>query len=180
MSDDHLRRFEALFREHYDDVLAYALARSGVDVAKEAVAETFLVAWRRRAQVPEPALPWLLGVTRRTLSTQRRSLRRRDSLTERVVLHHLDVAGADPSVTVTERAIVVAAFSELNPTDRETLELVSWDGLSAADAAVVVGCSRATFAVRLSRARRRLEEALLRHDQTNLQASTRRSPQETR
>ena len=180
MSDDQSTRFEALFREHYDKVLAYALARSDTEVAKEAAAETFAVAWRRRTDVPEPALPWLIGVTRRTLSTQRRAIRRRDNLTERVVLHRLETAAADPSVTVTERAIVLAAFSELNPTDREALELVAWDGMSATDAAVVVGCSRATFAVRLSRARRRFEAALARHDPPTPSTSIQRMPLETR
>jgi RNA polymerase sigma-70 factor (ECF subfamily) len=37
---------------------------------------------------------------------------------------------------------------------------VTWDGLSAAEAAVVLGVSRLAFAVRLHRARRRLERAL--------------------
>ncbi|MEI5101965.1 sigma factor-like helix-turn-helix DNA-binding protein [Streptomyces sp. PmtG] len=44
--------------------------------------------------------------------------------------------------------------------DQETLLLVGWDGLDVAAAAVVVGCTRRTFAVRLHRARRRLRQAL--------------------
>jgi RNA polymerase sigma-70 factor (ECF subfamily) len=40
------------------------------------------------------------------------------------------------------------------------LTLVAWHGLAAPDAARVLGCSRAAFAVRLHRARRRLERAL--------------------
>jgi len=40
------------------------------------------------------------------------------------------------------------------------LRLVTWDGLSSAEAAEVLGVTRVAFAVRLHRARRRLERAL--------------------
>ena len=43
---------------------------------------------------------------------------------------------------------------------REALLLIAWEGLSVSEAAVVVGCSRGAFAVRLHRARRRLSVAL--------------------
>jgi len=39
------------------------------------------------------------------------------------------------------------------------LRLVAWDGLDAAEAAEVLGVTRLAFAVRLHRARRRLEQA---------------------
>ena len=50
--DGEAARFEALFAHTYDRVLAYALARADVDTAKEVAAEVFLVAWRRRAELP--------------------------------------------------------------------------------------------------------------------------------
>ncbi len=40
------------------------------------------------------------------------------------------------------------------------LMLVAWEGLDPVGAAKVAGCSRATFAVRLHRARKRLDRAL--------------------
>jgi RNA polymerase sigma-70 factor (ECF subfamily) len=40
--------------------------------------------------------------------------------------------------------------------DREALQLVEWEHLDISTAAQVVGCSAATFRVRLHRARRRL------------------------
>jgi RNA polymerase sigma-70 factor (ECF subfamily) len=54
-------RFEGLFRATYPAVRAYALRRSAPEAAKDVVAETFLVAWRRLDEVPEDALPWLYG-----------------------------------------------------------------------------------------------------------------------
>lgn len=164
--DDDRREFERLFHEHYDAVLAYAVVRADVDVAKDAVAQAFLVAWRRRRDLPERPLPWLLGVTRKTLAEQRRAASRRDNLTERL---HAVASGhpghvGDPAEQVVDADGVVAAFLALREGDREVLRLVAWDKLDPADAARALGCSRATFAVRLSRARRRLAAAMAAHN----------------
>jgi RNA polymerase sigma-70 factor (ECF subfamily) len=40
-------------------VLAYAVRRVPRDEADDVVAEVFAAAWRHRASVPDPALPWL-------------------------------------------------------------------------------------------------------------------------
>src|SRR5580658_9662112 len=81
VTDDELqRRFEDTFRSNFDALLAYAVARADLESAKDAVASAFLVAWRRRAEIPDPSLPWLIGVVRRTLGDQRRSHERSTSL----------------------------------------------------------------------------------------------------
>jgi RNA polymerase sigma-70 factor (ECF subfamily) len=164
--DEDRRRFERLFHEHYDAVLAYAVVRADLPMAKDAVAQTFLVAWRRREELPERPLPWLLGVTRKTLAEQRRAASRRDSLTERLQAFGArdDARSSDPAEQVADADGVVSAFLTLGERDREILRLVAWERLGPADAARVLGCSRATFAVRLSRARRRLSAALAAHD----------------
>ncbi|MDQ1439385.1 MAG: hypothetical protein QOK43_3014 [Acidimicrobiaceae bacterium] len=170
--DDERGAFERLFHEHYDAVLAYALLRADVELAKDAAAQTFLVAWRRRDDMPEQVRPWLLGVTRRTLADMRRSATRRRSLVARVstmgraggAAAAATAAHVDPADAVAEADGVVNAFLTLSESDREVLRLVAWDRLPAADAAVVLGCSEAAFAVRLSRARRRLAAAFEVHD----------------
>lgn len=163
MADEEQRRFERLFHEHYDAVLAYALLRTDPDGAKDAAAQTFLVAWRRRAEIPEWVRPWLLGVARRTLADQRRASARRGNLTSR-----LSTVGPGPDPDPAEQVVdadgVIAAFLQLREADREVLRLVAWDRLTPTDAARVLGCSKPTFAVRLSRARRRFEAALAATD----------------
>ena len=59
-----------------------AAGRPDGDLAQDAVSETFLVAWRRLADVPTGAdtLPWLYGVARRVLANQRRGNQRRADL----------------------------------------------------------------------------------------------------
>jgi RNA polymerase sigma-70 factor (ECF subfamily) len=154
-----LRRFEALFHRHADAVLAYAMRRSDPDTAQEVVAETFAVAWRRRDVVPDPALPWLLGVARRVLANERRARGRADALEVRLA-REPDAVSDDPADEVDARVSATAALERLQPDEREVLELLAWEGLSVAEAAEVLGCSRASIRVRMHRARRRVHRLL--------------------
>lgn len=159
-----MRRFEAIFDGCFDRVLAYALARADVETAKEATAEVFAVAWRRRTDLPPDPLPWLLGTARKVLSTSRRSSARRSSLTDRVVHHRPSSSTGDPADAVAEREVALAALGRLRPDDRELLCLLAWDGLTPAEAADSLGITSATFSVRVHRARRRYEDALAAAD----------------
>jgi len=151
-------RFTALWDANVGRVFAYACRHADHHTAQEVVSETFLVAWRRLPEVPERALPWLLVVARNTMSNQRRGDRRRDALTAKMARIE-QVAGSAPGadVTATDRAEVLAALAALTPGEREALLLTAWDGLSAAEAARVVGCSVPAMHTRLFRARRRLQ-----------------------
>jgi RNA polymerase sigma-70 factor, ECF subfamily len=147
---------EALWHDWHRHVLAYALRRTDPTTAEDAVAEAFVIAWRRLADVPERPLPWLLGVARRVLANQRRGDRRR-----RALVDHLRVresALAAPEGAPESRAL--AALASVGERDREALLLHAWDGLDHAEAGTVMGCSAAAFAVRLHRARRRFEREL--------------------
>lgn len=151
-------RFTALWESYAERVLAYALRHTDRDLAQEVVSETFLVAWRRLADIPGDPLPWLLVVARNTVKNHRRSGYRQALMQDEVMrLHQLSAATPGVDDVVTERAAVLAALAALTSKEREALLLVSWDGLSAADAARVAGCSVPTFQVRLFRARRRLQ-----------------------
>lgn len=160
---DQRHRFEAIYRRHYHAVLAYALARAAPEVARDAVAETFVVAWRRFGELPAEPIGWLLAVTRRTIANQRRSVDRQQALSERLASRPMDHP-RDPAEMVAERRTVYAALDRLSPDDREILMLVGWDGLDRREAARVVGCSPVAFAVRLHRARKRFAAALAAQD----------------
>ncbi len=192
-------RFELLYEKYAPAVKAYALRRAAVSTVDDVVAEVFVVCWRRFEEVPVDPLPWLLGVARRVLSTQRRGERRRGALHERLAGQagggmgdapedfvaatptdfatwtSGDTAGdlTDDSVSasrcpgegalagITDPALA-AALACLNDADRELLLLIAWDALSPAEAATVLDIKPATARVRLSRARRRLTQALSR------------------
>jgi RNA polymerase sigma-70 factor, ECF subfamily len=157
-------RFEGMFRENYAPVRAYALRRASRDAAQDAVAETFLVAWRRLDDVPGDALPWLYGVARRVLANQRRSAERGAALERRIGGSRPTSRSGDPGETAGEAEAVRSALGRLSERDREALMLVAWHGLSGERAARAMGCSRAAFAVRLHRARARLAAELASHD----------------
>ena len=158
-SDDAARRFEAVFRANYANVLAYALRRVGPHEAEDIAADTFAVAWRRLSSVPPDALPWLYGVARRTIANHRRGSRRRTALVVRLSREPPN-RSADLAEGIAERAGVVAALERLSERDREALRLVAWEGLEPRRAARAAGCSSGAFAVRLHRARRRLVKEL--------------------
>jgi RNA polymerase sigma-70 factor (ECF subfamily) len=156
-------RFEAIFRSYYPRVLAYVMRRTeGREVAEEIVSETFLVAWRRLEVVPLEPLPWLLGTARKVLGHRLRAERRRAAHLTVSSMEGVEVA--DPETPIAERLAgresLAAAFAALPDRDREILTLVAWDGLAPREGAQVLGCSTATFSLRLHRARRRLSKEL--------------------
>ena len=156
MSED--AAFTEFWDEHHQRVLAYAMRRTDDASAQDAVAETFLVAWRRRDEVPADPLPWLLGVARRVLANQRRSSHRQLALVDVLgeqTRHHLE-PGAD-----IDRPLL-AALARLADGDREVPLLLAWDGLTAAQAARTLGVTAGAVWVRAHRARRRLREQLNR------------------
>jgi len=157
---------DALYNAHATEVYAFAARRASRSAAEDVVAETFLIAWRRIDAVPEPAKPWLLAVARRVLANQRRADGRRAALTARIGMSEREgdtSAGRERS----DQPAVLAALADLSPRDRDAITLIAWDGLRAEEAATVLGCSRATFYVRLHRAKKRLAEALGNSDEHN-------------
>jgi RNA polymerase sigma-70 factor, ECF subfamily len=162
-STSRARQFEGIFNASYSRVLGYAIRRTDDrSAAEDAVSETFLVAWRRLDAVPADPLPWLLGVAKKVLANQRRAAGRRAPDGPLVPLEA--VADPDPRASVADvvadREAFAAAFASLSPGDREVLALVSWDGLAPREAGAVLGCSAATFSLRLHRARKRLLKEL--------------------
>lgn len=154
--------FARLYAAHVDPVLGYALRRVAAPAdAADVVAETFLVAWRRRAEVPpgDAATLWLYGVARRVLANQRRGELRRSALGGRL-REELPRVVPDPGPDVAARTDVARALDRLSPPDREVVELTAWEGLDSREVAEVLGVSAVAARARLSRARRRLRDEL--------------------
>jgi RNA polymerase sigma-70 factor, ECF subfamily len=154
-------RFDACFRAHYAEVLAYALRRLGDRArAEDVAAETFAVAWRRMNALPTEPLPWLLGIARRLILNDARSMRRRSRLLARMVGARRTGSGVDPADSISERSAILAALGRLSEREREVLRLAAWEGLDARRAAATLGCSPGAYAGRLHRARRKLAKEL--------------------
>lgn len=156
-------RFTAVYREHHRQVYAYVVARAGRGLADEIVADTFVVVWRRFADVPHRTpLPWLLAVARNVVRERLRAeVRRQNFVTAlRSAADESEFLDEDIADGVVNRAAVLAVLATLSDTDRDVLTLVAWHGLTPSQAARVLGCSTAAYFVRLHRARRRFHDAL--------------------
>jgi RNA polymerase sigma-70 factor, ECF subfamily len=156
MSGDELQAVTRLYERHAGAVHRYALRRSDRETAEEITAQVFMVAWRRRSALPEDPLPWLYGVARRALAEQRRGVARRKRLGERL---RRGAVEETPAPVLLDEGLA-AALRRLSPGDREALLLRYWEELEPARIAQAMGCSRATMAVRLHRARLRLRREL--------------------
>ncbi|GIH91810.1 RNA polymerase sigma factor [Planobispora siamensis] len=162
MSDDRPARFEAVYREAYGRITAYAARRcDSPQDAADVVAETFAVAWRRVDELPkgQEAVLWLYGVARNVLANHRRgeTLRRARSAGLDAEMADLYAAPADRGV---EMSVIAEVFRNLSEDDRELLSLVAWEGLEREEIATMMGLSRNAVRIRLHRARRRFSRAL--------------------
>lgn len=160
MSIESTAEFEAFYAETFRDVQAFVQRRAHPVLVEEILSETYLVAWRRRADVPEAARAWLFTVARNQMLSAHKGVRRQRDLSVRLSTdpgpHHVE----DGSSGVIERLTLQQAWNTLGPGDQEVLALALFEELDAPTAAQVLGCSRAAYAMRLSRARRRLGAAL--------------------
>ena len=154
--------FDELFTAYRAKILAYCRTRSHSSVdAEDALAEVFLVAWRRLEDIPEgdAARAWLYATARRVTANRLRSARRSASLLERLFVWRKDMESYDFTETDAASELVHEALRRLKPIDREVLLLAEWEGLSSAEIATVTGCSSNSARGRLHRARRRFREA---------------------
>ena len=156
MGEDERDLIARLYERHAGAVFQYALRRADRETAEEVTAQVFLVAWRRRAALPEEPLPWLYGVARRALADQRRGAARRLRLGIR-----LQSAAVPPDSTgaLPDRGLA-RALHRLSARDREVLLLRYWEDLEPAQIASVIGRSKTATSVRLHRARNRLRREL--------------------
>ena len=145
-----MQRFERIYGEHLDAVRAYVRRRAPDSDVDDVVADVFLVCLRRIGDVPEPPLPWLYAVARKTLANERRKRSRAAPL----------VPGLEYEPAPVGDSALAAAFAELSESDREVLRLVAWEGLSLRDAARTLECSAVAARVRYHRARARLAARL--------------------
>jgi len=154
---------EEMVDAHVLDVRRYLYRRlvgsaDPASTADDLTADVLVIAWRRRADIPEGAeLPWLYAVARRVLA----NYRRRPQDLPSADLGELDaIDESDPAEIVTDDAVLAEAWRGLTPRDREILRLVAWEGLSGAQLATALGISEGGAAAALSRARTRFEDSV--------------------
>lgn len=154
--------FEGIFRRHHGLVRAYVARRLRGEI-DDVVAEVFLVAWRKRDELPEHVLPWLYGVASREVLHAVRSSVRTNELASRLA-GQTDLVVPDLATELADRVSaegpVRGALDRLPEGDAEVLRLWAWEHLEPRDIATVLQISGPAARVRLHRARRRFEATL--------------------
>ncbi len=155
--------FREIFERHAPILLAYTRKRLGANAGDEILAQTFLVAFERRARFDPTytsARPWLFGIASNIIRHHLRD--------EREHLTALGKLGPEVSTESAEnvarldaqrmRPQLVAALLSLSSTDRETFLLVSLGQLTYEETAAALGIPVGTVRSRMHRSRARLRE----------------------
>jgi RNA polymerase sigma factor (sigma-70 family) len=159
--------FTAVFDRHSAEILRYAYARLGPELAEDVTAETFLTAFQCRGRYDgswPDARPWLYGIAVRQIHRHRRAEARR--------LRLLRSALADgPTPDHSDRAVERVTAEQLGPRlaavvaalpqqDRDLLLLIAWAELSYAEAATALSTTTSAIKARLHRIRVRIRQEL--------------------
>lgn len=160
--------FGELFERHVEAVWnhAYRLTASW-SLAEDLTSSTFLVAWRRCADVRlvrDSALPWLYTVAGNLARDERRGATRFLRALRRVPDTSVEADHADDVARRLDgdarMARVLAAVQSLPRAERQAVELCLLGELSTADAAELLGVAEVSVRSRLSRARAKLRTKL--------------------
>ena len=158
------RRFDELFGRHLQAIRSYCRWRSrNLADSEDSVSEVFLTLWRRLDEVGDEAEArvWLYATARRVTANHLRAYRRSLGLVDRLLAQPAPLPELQPhdadNTTVVER--VREALAGMRDLDREVLLLSSWEELSPAEIAVVLGIRPSSARGRLHRARRRFRES---------------------
>jgi RNA polymerase sigma-70 factor (ECF subfamily) len=158
-------RFAALFDRHAVTVHRYLGRRVG-ELADDLLSETFLVAFRRRADYRPEHLevrPWLMGIATNLVHGAARAERRRYRALARAAVEPEAADDGDREGRVDAQALrgpLAAALAGLKAHDRDVLLLVAWGDLSYEEVAAVLDVPVGTVRSRLHRARRQTRTAL--------------------
>ena len=160
-------QFTAVYDRYFRDIYRYVAGRLDTQAADDIAAETFLVAFGQRDRF-DPGRgslrPWLFGIATNLVARHRRTEARHyralsHTGTESVIESHENRVVT--SVTAEQmRARLIRALAALSPGERDVVLLVALSQLSHEEVAEALGISYGTVGSRLSRARKRLQNAI--------------------
>lgn len=160
--------FALLYDRHAPEIYRYIARRLGEGVAEDILAETFLIAFRRRGRYDPArasARPWLYGIAAKLIGGHRRSEVRALRAVARSGGAPRDLVGESWSERSDERiaaqAPLAGALGALSPGDRHVLLLVAWADLSYQEVSEALRIPLGTVRSRLNRARRKVRTALM-------------------
>ena len=151
------KEFEPIFDRHFRAVHTYLHRRAGRDLADELAAETFALAFERRASCRgTSALPWLYGIATNLLRRSRRTERRQLRAYGRSGVDSWAAYEDDPTASVDGSSIgarLAHALAAMRPRERDALLLYALADLSYEEIAFALDVPVGTVRTWLHRAR---------------------------
>ena len=165
-------RFASIFDRHAPHIQRYLARRLGQQVADDLVADTFLVAFDKRARYDltrSDARPWLYGIATNLVRQHQREEVREYRLRANIppdLDHdgHADRVAAQVTAAAMNR-LLAAALAKLSDGERDVLLLIAWEGLTYEEVATALAIPVGTVRSRLNRARRQVRAALTPTDE---------------
>ncbi len=158
------RKFRRLYDANLPPIRNYLLRRLPASEVSDAIAEVFVVVWRRIDEAPDSdeARLWMYGIARNVARNLDRSMRRRTRLTGRLwpVGRRYEPGPETLVVRREQEAETLKALAELRNADQEILRLRFWEELKNTEIAEVLDIDPHAVTMRLSRARNRLARRL--------------------
>jgi RNA polymerase sigma factor (sigma-70 family) len=155
--------FSDLITRHAQAIHAYLARRCGRDTADDLLGEVMLRAYAARRQYDGRSTdprPWLYGIARNVLREQWRRAQK-TGLADGTALSDDPWPEVDARLDAgAQLSALKEALAKLPLVDREVLLLVTWEGLTPAEAAVALGIPQGTARSRLHRARSAMRELL--------------------
>ena len=118
------RAFEPIFDRHFDAVHRYLHRRAGRELADELAAQTFAIAFERRAtcRAEGSVLPWLYGIATNLLRRRRRAERRQLRAYARSGVDRWAASEEEGEPRV-DGAALARALAAMRPRERDALLL---------------------------------------------------------
>jgi RNA polymerase sigma-70 factor (ECF subfamily) len=152
------KAFESIFDRHFAAVHRYLHRRAGRDLADEVAAQTFAIAFERRAscRAEGSVLPWLYGIATNLLHHRRRAERRQllayaRSGVDRGVAYDDEAAARVDNAALGPQ--LAGALAAMRPRERHALLLYALGGLSYDEIAMALDVPVGTVRTWLHRAR---------------------------
>lgn len=152
--------FTRIVAAHHDDMVRVSYVVCGdADLADEAVATAWLIAWRKLRDLREPdrLRPWLVSIAANEARQAVRRRRRRGVM--ELAMADAAVPPGDPATRATDIDLV-DALGRLDPDDRALLALRYVAGFDASELARATGRSASGTRARLARLLGRLRTEL--------------------
>ena len=153
--------FQTLYEQMSGRIFSFAARRLSPEVAKDIVAETFEVAWRKRSEWPaegDARAGWVFTICKNKILQESQRIRRK---------HHDNRFAEDYSSRAQQEADIAdlvsdsllghAIYRQLTPSEAELFDVAFMRNVVRAEGAATLGISVIAFNTRISRLRDRIE-----------------------